>query len=336
MLGVSIVVCCHNSSRLLPKALAYIKAQEVPPDLQWEVIVIDNASADDTAKVARDCWEGFQGTTLTVVSESRLGLTNARLRGLLVAQHEIVSFIDDDNWVAPTWIRYLSETMTRNPRLGAVGGLVYPAFETQPPDWWFEFPRDFAILLEPPSEPPDRLAGAGMSIRKVAWQALERDGFHLQLTDRKGKKLLWGGDLELTYAIHNAGWELGVDSKLRMLHFLAAHRLDWAYFRRMQRWSGASSLMLDARIESIRGVTYSSWIKTCWQRRALGAVKRLILHPRRLWLWMFSTAENREVLEVERELGRLIGLFTLRAELNRPHSCTNGMAPSQLYMGRRI
>ena len=55
-LGVSIVICCHNSARLLPATLARLKCQQIDGVIGWEVVVIDNASSDETGRTARVCW----------------------------------------------------------------------------------------------------------------------------------------------------------------------------------------------------------------------------------------------------------------------------------------
>jgi cellulose synthase/poly-beta-1,6-N-acetylglucosamine synthase-like glycosyltransferase len=54
--GVSVVICCYNSSQRLPQTLGHLLAQECEVDLPWEVIVVDNASTDGTAEVARSVW----------------------------------------------------------------------------------------------------------------------------------------------------------------------------------------------------------------------------------------------------------------------------------------
>jgi GT2 family glycosyltransferase len=56
--GVSVVVCCHNSASRLPTTLHHLAAQEVPRDLGWEVIVVDNASTDRPFVLCRShAWE---------------------------------------------------------------------------------------------------------------------------------------------------------------------------------------------------------------------------------------------------------------------------------------
>src|SRR6185437_3196683 len=131
-LGISVVVCTYNGAARLPQTLAHLAAQENTGAVAWEVLVVDNASTDDTAEVARRCWPADAPTPLRVVDEPRIGLSSARIRGFSEARYEIVSFIDDDNWVANDWISRVSETMSADSKLGAFNGLSYPVCEIEP------------------------------------------------------------------------------------------------------------------------------------------------------------------------------------------------------------
>jgi glycosyltransferase involved in cell wall biosynthesis len=119
-LGVSVAICCHNSETLLPATIAHLRNRCVSRDMKWEVLVIDNASTDKTAMVARKCWGDDGPAPMRVVHGNRLGLSYARERAFNEAKYEIVSFIDDDNWVAPEWIR----TVSLNPQLNLVDSTI--------------------------------------------------------------------------------------------------------------------------------------------------------------------------------------------------------------------
>src|SRR5215468_3703384 len=97
--GVSVIICCYNSSTRLPDTLSHLGRQNVRPSIPWEVVIVNNASTDNTTVVAHQCWPSDAPTVLRVVYEPRLGLSHARSRGLSEARYEIVSFVDDDNWV---------------------------------------------------------------------------------------------------------------------------------------------------------------------------------------------------------------------------------------------
>ena len=55
--GVSVVIPCYNSSKLLPETIAHLARQNVPEHINWEIIIVDNASTDDTAETAAAIWD---------------------------------------------------------------------------------------------------------------------------------------------------------------------------------------------------------------------------------------------------------------------------------------
>jgi glycosyltransferase involved in cell wall biosynthesis len=315
MLGVSVVICCHNSARLLPPTLEHLKAQQVPCDLRWEVVVVDNASTDDTAGTARACWPSEYPAALRVISEPQLGLAHARERGFREAHYEIVAFVDDDNWVCAGWIAAVSDAITSDPRIGGVGSLIYPQFEREPPPWWYSIRVGLYALRFEPAERTGSLIGAGMAIRKAAWTQLIERGFKWRLIDHKGKKLSTCGDTETTCALRLLGWQLRIDDRMRLLHYLPAKRLTWQYYRRLYRAFEASHLLIDMYYASAGDMTLPRTLERPWQLLLLRNFARSLKHPVRLCKWLFSRHEgDRDVLEQERELGRMLGLLNFRSQ----------------------
>jgi hypothetical protein len=320
-LSVSVVICTYNGTARLPQTLAHLAAQENTGSIAWEVIVVDNASTDGTAEVARRCWPPDAPAPLRIVDEPRLGLSNARGRGLVEASHEIVSFVDDDNWVADSWVRTVSELMSLDPALGAVCGLCYPVCEIEPPPWFERFRGRYAIVtvedLAKLEGPPRALFGAGLSVRKEGWLKLKQAGFEQNLSDATGQKLLRGGDSELTHAIREAGWELRIDPRLRLEHFLPSNRLSWAYLRRLGREGAASGVLLDEynlRAEAgLKGSLRQSWF---WQ--AAGTARLILRHPVTLALMsLFPMEGEPKAIELENLIGRFMGLLRLRGRYSR-------------------
>ena len=74
-LGITAAICTHNGAARLPATLRRLGLQSVPTEIPWEVVLIDNASTDGTADVARACWPAAVRPQLRVVSEDRLGLS---------------------------------------------------------------------------------------------------------------------------------------------------------------------------------------------------------------------------------------------------------------------
>src|SRR2546428_13820083 len=93
-LKFSVIVCAHNEARYVAACLHSVLAQTHPPD---ELLVVDNASTDETRAVA------LQIPHVRVVDEPRKGLVLAREAGRRAASGEgLVSLAAD--WRAPlTW-----------------------------------------------------------------------------------------------------------------------------------------------------------------------------------------------------------------------------------------
>ena len=144
-LGVTVVVCCHNSAKRLPATLAHLLRQRVAPEIEWEVLVIDNASTDETEQVARCCWPSDAPARLRIVREETLGLSRARKRGLVEASHEVVCFVDDDNWLCPAWVEVASTLMGAHPDVAMCGGESLAVFEEHEPKWFGRYARSFAV-----------------------------------------------------------------------------------------------------------------------------------------------------------------------------------------------
>jgi glycosyltransferase involved in cell wall biosynthesis len=319
-LGVSVVICTYNGAARLPATLAHLAAQRVIDGVQWEVIVVDNASTDDTAEVARRCWPADAPAPLRVVDEPRLGTANARRRGLMNARYEIISFVDDDNWMAANWLSLSYEIMSRDPRLGALGSINHEACEIEPPWWFSRFRANYAVFTEEDLAASDGatwgLYSAGMSIRRTAWLQLVRDGFDFGVGGAVGADLGRGEDSELTFALREAGWKLRMDPRLRFEHFIPAHRLNWAYLRKLSRESAVSTVTLDAyNLPADYGTGMKSRLRKTWVWHALGAVKALLMDPRTLLLApLFAMEGDPAVLTYEGWRGRLTGLLRLRGK----------------------
>jgi glycosyltransferase involved in cell wall biosynthesis len=87
----SVVIPCYNAAKFLPATLASVAAQTWPPH---EVIVVDDGSTDDSARVAA----AFD-PALRVVSQPNRGESVARNRGMDLATGDWVAFLDaDDLW----------------------------------------------------------------------------------------------------------------------------------------------------------------------------------------------------------------------------------------------
>lgn len=325
--GVSVVLCCHNSEVRLPQTLAHLAAQTGVEGSPWEIVIVDNASKDNTAEVAHAAWPASCPVPLRVVSEGTPGLTNARLRGLKESRYEFVSFIDDDNWVAPDWVARVFAVLRDHSEVGACGGNGSPVFEQTPPEWFDKFSSNYAVGQQGRAEgyvSVDRgyLFGAGLTIRRVAWLAMISGGYRSVLADRTGSALSSGGDTELCLALQIAGWKLWYDPNLKFQHFMPAGRLEWQYLRKLKRAFGESQVWLEIYREILQPPALMSFnlmplpppvcaaIRRTWFFRAYTMIRSLLSADLKLWKRRNDPEleGTPEILELEWQVGRALGL----------------------------
>jgi glycosyltransferase involved in cell wall biosynthesis len=246
MEGFSIILCCYNSSRLLPRTLEGLARLRLPEDTATELIVVDNCCTDDTVAVARATWEALGSPfPMQVVAEGTPGLSAARAKGIETARCEYLLFCDDDNLLASDYLEAALRILRTHQHTGMLGGLGTPVYGRRPSYW----PPDFYVYGSGPQASANGLTwtlyGAAIILRKSAFSVLKQAGFRFILTDRRGDKLSSGGDYELCYAVAMAGFEIRYNDTLRFSHLIADERMSRAYCHRFIRESAPALTILE-------------------------------------------------------------------------------------------
>jgi glycosyltransferase involved in cell wall biosynthesis len=247
----SVIICCYNSSQRLPKTIEHLAQQKT--DIDWEIIVVDNNSTDNTAEVAKSEWNKYNNpVSFRVVKEPVAGLSTARERGIKESKGKYIIFCDDDNWLAPDYVQNAYNIMENNQKIGALGGWGEAVADIDFPDWFQDVAGGYATGKQAEEDLADvtekrkYVYGAGMILRKSALEKLEKVNFKTLLSDRKGSALSSGGDTELCYALILAGYRIFYSSSLKFMHYIPANRLTKEYVFRLYKGLGQCLIMLEA------------------------------------------------------------------------------------------
>jgi glycosyltransferase involved in cell wall biosynthesis len=299
----------------LPTTLHHILAQEFPKDIDWEVLIIDNASTDGTSDIAFRTWMDavHDDRHLRIVYESQLGIGIARYRAISEAQYEFICFIDDDNWVDKCYAITALKVMTGDSAIAVCGSLNDATSDQSLPPWFEAFQRSFAV--GPQSEcggdvtnKRGVLWSAGMVLRKSAIDDLLDSGFEPKVKGAQGQKsLLRSEDYELCLALKLRGWKLWYEPTMKLRHYLPQERLDWMYLRRLLRGVGESDIGLlpyyYAQNRSFRPP------KLLWTRLFLSTLKNMVPRAHKFLLMKYCRFEgDASVLQLERSVGLLKSL----------------------------
>jgi glycosyltransferase involved in cell wall biosynthesis len=138
-LTIATVVCAYNESRLLAGCLYSLRAQTRPPD---DVLVINNASTDETGAVARTV------PGVRVIDEPCKGLVVARETARVATRADIVTYIDADCRAPITWLERVEAQFSRARAPVAVTG-PYRFYDW---DWSGRaLVRTYDLLVAPPT-----------------------------------------------------------------------------------------------------------------------------------------------------------------------------------------
>ncbi len=245
MKGVSIIICCYNSATRVTPTLIRLARQSAVGLIDMEVIIVDNASEDNTAATTIEMWAKLnQPFPFRIVTESKRGLRYARERGIGLARFEYLLFVDDDNWLYHDYVSKAFDVLNQNPGLAMLGGEGVAISSVELPGWFVHVKSLYAVGAQSPtfilSKKAGFLYGAGMVIRKSYFDELVRLDFPFCTTDRVGPSLSGGHDVELSWAFRLLGKEVGFSPELKFEHFIEKHRVSFSYARKLAIGSAQS------------------------------------------------------------------------------------------------
>ncbi len=244
--GVSVIICCYNSSARLPQTLRHLALQVVPTGLHWEIILIDNASTDLTASAAREIWAGFNAPQIQfrVLEEPVAGKNHAFKRGVREALFDYVLTCDDDNWLADDYIASGFQLMDSEKDLGALGGAGIIEAEQPARLTGADLNRIAVNGPQRRASADHWVYGAGSFYRKSIVLLLLKNGWQQITSGRKGLKLISGEDVEICFMIYLSGYRVDADERLQFRHFVPLHRQNLDYILEMSYWLSYSNVLL--------------------------------------------------------------------------------------------
>jgi len=129
---ISVIVCTYNRAGLLANVLRTVCAQTLESH-RYEILVVDNNSTDDTAKIVKG-WKGGQAL-VRYVFEPKQGLSFARNCGYEAARGEYVAYLDDDCKVPSAWLATAVRVIDEGNRL-IFGGPYLAYYDSVKPKWF--------------------------------------------------------------------------------------------------------------------------------------------------------------------------------------------------------
>ena len=243
-MDLTVIICTWNRAKSLAVVLKSLEASIVPDGLEWEVLIVDNNSKDNTQAVC----ESFivkNPRRFRYLFHGTQGKTNALNAGIREASSEILALTDDDLIVDPHWVAEIYDAFQEFD-CAAVGGKIVPVWNCRKPSWIafdgpYRHPAYGGIVNFDKGDSPIKLTataiGANMGLRKSIF---EKYGPYRTDLNRIND-LLGGEDTEYCRRIMHAGECLMYAPRAIVYHPVEEYRTTRKFFRSMAfhygRWS---------------------------------------------------------------------------------------------------
>jgi O-antigen biosynthesis protein len=262
---ISVVVCSHNGARTIWECCQGLQNLMYP---NFEVIVVDDGSTDDTGAIASQF--GFR-----VIRTENHGLSNARNTGLEAAAGEIIAYLDDDAYPDPHWLAYLALTFLRTNHAGVGGPNIPPSGDGRIADCVANAPGGpMAVLLA--DREAEHIPGCNMAFRKAQLEAV--GGFDPQFRTA-------GDDVDVCWQLREHDCTLGFHPGAVVWH----HRRCSVrgYWRQQVGYGKAEALLERKWPEKYNALGHPTWSGRLYGQ---GLTRALPLRPEQVYHGRWGTA----------------------------------------------
>lgn len=232
-MNITVILCTLNGCGTLGNTLNSLAVSTLPKGIEWEVLVVDNNSTDQTREVVEEFCRRFPGR-FGYLFEPQPGKSFALNSGCREARGDVLAFLDDDTTVEPTWLQNLTQALHGDEWAGA-GGRIVLRWPSPLPGWLsiegpyarhyfpaFDEGEEAKRLMRPPY-------GANMAFRKKMFE--KYGGFRADLgPSPNGKVPRLFDDTEFGSRVLAAGEKLRYEPSAVVCVAIPEDRIRRAYF----------------------------------------------------------------------------------------------------------
>lgn len=262
---VSVVISTYTEDRFedVKRCVESLKNQTRSPD---EMILI----LDPVERLV-NFYRSRMGEEVKIVKSFGFGLSNARNRGVEVAQGDIIAFIDDDAWADKKWLENLTKNF-EDEKVWVAGGKILPVFDKKRPRWLAK-ELDWVVGCTYEGMPEEKVEvrnpiGANMAFRREVFDITGK--FRTEF-GRYGKKLLGSEETELCMRLKKLRPDLKIvyDPSAVVYHRVPESRVKLRYVLRRAYYEGYSKAILNREYDLSTEKRYLGFIFSTLLRKLL-------------------------------------------------------------------
>jgi len=230
---ITVGICTWNRAPALRRTLDQLTRLELPSDLAWELVLVNNNCTDDTDEVARSFAASLP---LRYFHEPRAGVTYARNRVVDEARGRVLLWTDDDVLVDPGWVVAMRGALDG---FGAdwVFGRSEPLWPGEQPRWYSNRLSGLMAALDYGDQPfvvtSVQHPFYGLNVGGTIEAHRQLGGFRLD-SGFVGEVGGLGEDIDLFERARSAGQRIVYTPRSRVRHIIPPERTRKQFHRRRQ------------------------------------------------------------------------------------------------------
>jgi glycosyltransferase involved in cell wall biosynthesis len=237
---ITVVICTYNGEKYLKEVIESILIQDGFDEYVEKVVIVDNASNDNTKKIILDYQKNY--SKVEYIYEEKPGLSHARKHGAVVDSKWVV-YLDDDNILLQGWVMEAVKFITQHPKVGVFNGVSIAIVRHSASEEEInmlkaiyknlacthccieDYNRGVQTAINGPF-------GAGMFLLTKPLQEFLNEGWTKNI-GRKGKELSSGEDGEIADAVLGKGYVYAFNNNMALYHVMPRQRLQMAYAQKL-------------------------------------------------------------------------------------------------------
>lgn len=234
-LQISVVICTYNRAQYLQDALESLYQQTLSKD-QYEVIVVDNNSIDQTKEICETYIAAHRNAQFYYYMETKQGASFARNTGAATAKSPLLCFMDDDAIADSDYLEKILQFFEQHLDAGGLGGRIIPRYIPEEPVWMshyvsslvghFHYSENVSIFA--PNKYP---LESNMIIRKADFDTIR--GFNTALPGVMGTLRIGGEGKDFFFRLKALGRTIYYDPSIRVQHVVETAKLTREYMYRV-------------------------------------------------------------------------------------------------------
>jgi glycosyltransferase involved in cell wall biosynthesis len=234
-INISVIICSYNREAYIKDAMISLLEQDFPKD-NFEAIVVDNNSIDNTEQVCKKFIEDHPGANFYYLTEKQQGSSPARNKGATVAKGELLIFMDDDAIAEKDFLKNTWKFYAENKTIQGFGGRIIPRYIPSEPNWMSKYVSalvgnfnyaDTEVEFEPNKYPLE----SNMAVTKTAFD--EVGGFNTALPGVKGKLRITGEGKDFYFRVKEKGHRIFYVPGMVVHHVVEVEKLTSEYLYRV-------------------------------------------------------------------------------------------------------